>query len=62
MTSFIRCNSPRRQRGFVLRAHEARRLASWRRQMKCALAAHKARQLALGEERGDLARAVAAAE
>jgi hypothetical protein len=30
--------------------------------MKCALAAHKARQLALGEERGDLARAVAAAE
>jgi hypothetical protein len=58
---FIRCKSHRRQRGFALRAHEARQLASWRREMKQRLAARKARQLALREERGDLARAVAAA-
>jgi hypothetical protein len=41
-------------------ARAARQLASWRREMKQRLAARKARQLALGEERGDLAYAVAA--
>ena len=57
---FIRGNSRRRQRGFALRAHEARQLASWRREMKQRLAARKARQLALGEERSELAHAIAA--